>query len=44
LIDDEDDRVQVFASCMTISNNDSLSSCETGVDPRIRSWKKHVSE
>jgi hypothetical protein len=27
-----------------ISNPDSLSSSETGVDPEIRSWKKHLSD
>ncbi len=32
------------ASCMTISNPDSLSSSETGVNPGIRSWKKHSSD
>jgi hypothetical protein len=31
-------------SSVTISNPDSLSSSETGVNPVIRSWKKHLSE
>jgi hypothetical protein len=35
----EDGRFPVPASCVTISNPDSLSSSETGVNPGIRSWK-----
>jgi hypothetical protein len=34
----------VSASCVTISNHDSLSSSETGVIPGIRSGKKHSSD
>jgi hypothetical protein len=34
----------VSASCVTISNPASLSSSETGLNPGIRSWKKHLSE
>jgi hypothetical protein len=30
----------VSASCLTISNPDSLSSSETGVNPGIRSYEK----
>jgi hypothetical protein len=33
----EDGRFLVSASCVTISNPDSLSSSETGVNPGIRS-------
>jgi hypothetical protein len=33
----EDGPFPVSASCVTISNPDSLSSSETGVDPGIRS-------
>jgi hypothetical protein len=40
----EDGRFPVFASCVAISNPDSLSSSETGVNPGIRSLKKHSSE
>ncbi len=40
----EEGRFQVSASFVTISNPDSLSSCETGVDPGIRSWRKHSSD
>ncbi len=40
----EDVRFPVPASCVTISNPNSLSSSETGVNPGIRSWKKHLSE
>ncbi len=32
------------ASCVTISNNALLSRSETGVNPGIRRWKKHLSE
>ncbi len=39
-----DCRFPVFASCVTISNPDSLSSSETRVYPGIRSWKKHLSD
>ncbi len=35
----EDGRFPVFTSFMTISNPDSLSSSETGVNPEVRSWK-----
>jgi hypothetical protein len=35
----EDGCFLVSASCVTISNPDSLSSSETGVNPEIRSWK-----
>ncbi len=35
----EDGPFPVFASCVTISHPDSLSSSETGVNPGIRSWK-----
>jgi hypothetical protein len=34
----------VSASSVTIPNLDLLSSIETGVDSRIRSWKKHLSQ
>jgi hypothetical protein len=34
----------VSASCVTISNLHPLSSSETGVNPGIRSWKKHLFE
>ncbi len=34
----------VSAGCVAISNPDSLSSNEAGVNPGIRSWKKHSSE
>jgi hypothetical protein len=40
----EDGRFPVLASCVTISNPNLLSSSDTGVDPGIRSWKKHLSE
>jgi hypothetical protein len=30
----------VYRSCVTISNRDSLSSSESGVNPGIRSWEK----
>jgi hypothetical protein len=40
----EDGRFPVSMSFVTISNPDSLSSSETGVNPSIRSWKKHLSE
>jgi hypothetical protein len=40
----EDGKFPVSASCVPISNPDSLSSSETGVDPEIRSWKKHLSD
>ncbi len=39
----EDGRFSVSASCVTISNPDSLSSSETGVNPGIWSWK-HLPE
>jgi hypothetical protein len=35
----EDGRSPVSASCVIISNPDWLSSSETEVNPRIRSWK-----
>jgi hypothetical protein len=35
----EEGRFPVAASCVTISNPDSLFSCETGANPGIRSWK-----
>ncbi len=37
-------RFSVFASCVTISNHDLLSSSETMVISEIRSWKKHLFE
>ncbi len=40
----EDGRFQVSASCVTISNPDSLSSSDTGVNPGIRRWRKHSSD
>jgi hypothetical protein len=40
----EDGRFPVYASCVTISNPDSLYSSETGINPGIRSWKKHLPE
>ncbi len=40
----EDGRIRLSTSCVTISNLDSLSSSETGVNPGTRSWKKHLSE
>ncbi len=40
----EDGCFPVSASCLTISNPDSLSSSETGNNPGIRSWKKHSSD
>ncbi len=41
----EDGRSPVSTSCVTISNPDSHSSSETGVDPKIRSWKSsHLNE
>ncbi len=40
----EKGRVLVYASCVTISNPDLLSSSETWVDPGRRSWKNHLSE
>jgi hypothetical protein len=40
----EDGRFAVFKSYVTVSNPDSLLSSKTGVDPGIRSWKKHFSE
>ncbi len=36
--------IQVFTSCVTISNPDSLSSSERGVNPGITSLEKHLSE
>jgi hypothetical protein len=35
----EDDRSQASASCVAISNADSISSCDTGINPGIRSRK-----
>jgi hypothetical protein len=40
----EGGRFLVSVSCVTISNPHLLSSSETGVNPGIRSWKKHLSE
>ncbi len=40
----EDGRFPEFASCMTMSNPDLISSSETRVNPGIRSWRKHISE
>jgi hypothetical protein len=40
----EDGCLPVSARCVTISNLDSFSSSETGVDSGIRSWKKHLSK
>ncbi len=40
----EDERLPVSASCVTISNPDSLSSSETGVNPGIKSEKKPLSD
>jgi hypothetical protein len=40
----EDVSFPMSASCMTILNPDLLSSSETGINPGIRSWKKHLSE
>jgi hypothetical protein len=40
----ENAHFSVSASCVTISNPDLLSSNETGVNPGIRSWKKHLNE
>ncbi len=40
----ENGRFPASASYVTISNPDLLSSSETGVNPGIRSWKKHLSE
>jgi hypothetical protein len=41
----EGDRFLVFASSMTISNPDSVSSSsKTEINPGIRNWKKKVSE
>ncbi len=40
----EDGRSPVSASCLTISNPNLLSSSETGVNPGLRSWKKHLSD
>ncbi len=34
----------VFMTCVTISNPDSFFISETGVNPEIRSWRKHLSE
>ncbi len=39
----EDGRFPVSTSSVIISNPGSLSSSDTGVDPGIRSWKKHSS-
>ncbi len=38
----EDGRFLVSVSCVTISKPDAISSSETGVNPGIRSWKKHL--
>jgi hypothetical protein len=35
-----DGHFSMFESCETISNPNSLSNSETGVDTRIRVWKK----
>ncbi len=41
----KDGRFPVSASCLTISNTDSRSSSETGVNHGIRSWNiKHSSD
>ncbi len=34
----------VTASCVTIPKSDSLSSCETVVNPGMKSWKKPLSD
>ncbi len=38
------DRFLVSTSCVTIWNLNLLSSSETGVNPGIRSWEKHLSD
>ncbi len=38
----EDGRFSVPARCVTISNPNSLSSCETGVNPGLRSWNARM--
>jgi hypothetical protein len=40
----DDGHFPVSASCVSVSNPDSLSRSETRADPGIRSWKKHSSE
>ncbi len=40
----EDGRSPVSASCVTISNLDLFSSSSTGVNPGIRSWRKHLPD
>ncbi len=41
----EDGRFPMSASCVTISNPDSLSSNASGVNPGIESWKStHLNE
>jgi hypothetical protein len=41
----EDGRFLVSASCVKIANPNSLFSCETGINPGIRSWKStHLNE
>jgi hypothetical protein len=40
----KDGYLPVSAGCVTISNPNSLSRSETGVNPGMRSWKKHLSE
>jgi hypothetical protein len=40
----EDGHFLVFASCVTISNPDSLSSSGARVNLGIRSWRKHFSD
>jgi hypothetical protein len=39
----ENRRFRVFERCVTISNPNLLSCSETGINPGIRSWKKHLS-
>jgi hypothetical protein len=43
-VDVKDGRFSVSVGWVTISNPDLLSSCETGVNSGMRSWKKHLSE
>jgi hypothetical protein len=38
----EDGRFHFSTSCTTVSNPELLSSSETGVNPRTKSWKKHA--
>jgi hypothetical protein len=40
----EEGSFPVYASCMTISNPDSLFSNGTGLNPGIRSFKKHSTD